>query len=453
MKEKTIFVCQNCGYQSLKWLGRCPQCSEWNTMLEERLEEKDEKRGLISTSKPIQFTEIKKEEEGRIQTGLKEFDRVLGGGTVKGSLVLIGGEPGIGKSTLLLQIGNAFAMNGKKVLYVSGEESLSQIKMRGERIGIKVNSLFLLSETNLERIIEETENLKPDIFILDSIQTIFSSKFSSPPGTISQVREVANQVFYYAKSNLIPSFIIGHITKDGTLAGPKALEHIVDVVLFFEGDRNHQYRVLRVFKNRFGPVSELGVFEMKSEGLTPVPNPSSFFIEEKVSNEPGSVIFCTLKGSRPLLVEIQALISSSPFTGNPRRMTVGLDHFRTSMLLAIIEKRLGYSFSGDDIYLNVAGGLTIEEPASDLAVISAIVSSVKNKPLPPQTIVLGEVGLAGEIRSIIQLDIRLKEAFSLGFKKALVPMSNLSDSGKEKIIDGMEIYGAKNIREAINILF
>ncbi|MCP2520385.1 DNA repair protein RadA [Candidatus Aminicenantes bacterium AC-335-B20] len=453
MKEKTFFVCQNCGYQSLKWLGKCPQCSEWNTMLEERIEEEEEKRGFVSASKPIPFTEIKKEEEERINTGLKEFDRVLGGGTVKGSLVLIGGEPGIGKSTLLLQIGNFFAGKGKKVLYVSGEESLSQIKMRGERLGIKGDTLFLLSETNLERILEETENLKPDIFILDSIQTIFSMKFSSPPGSISQVREVANQIFYYAKSNLIPSFIIGHITKDGTLAGPKALEHIVDVVLFFEGDRNHHYRVLRVLKNRFGPVSELGVFEMRAEGLIPVPNPSSFFIEEKVENEPGSVIFCTLKGSRPLLVEIQALISSSPFVGNPRRMTVGLDHFRTSMLLAIIEKRLGYSFSGDDIYLNVAGGLTIEEPAADLAVISAIISSVKNKPLSSETIILGEVGLAGEIRSIIQLETRLKEAFSLGFKKAVVPLSNLSSTKGKSIIEGVEVYGVKNIKEAINILF
>jgi DNA repair protein RadA/Sms len=418
----------------------------------EEVEEEISAEYSFPPSEPLLYTEIKEVKKPRLKVSIEEFNKVLGGGAVLGSLVLIGGEPGIGKSTLLLQVSRDFATQGEKVLYVSGEESLEQIKIRGDRLGIRDGKLYLLAETNLERIIAQAEKLRPQALVLDSVQTVFSSKLTSSPGTISQVREVANQIFRFAKKNQIPSFLIGHITKEGSLAGPKSLEHLVDVVLLFEGERDHSYRVLRALKNRFGPVSELAIFEMGSTGLQAISNPSAFFLKERPTNEPGSAVVCTIKGTRPLLAEIQALVSPTLFTGNPRRMTIGLDHFRGSMLLAIVEKKLGYSFAGEDIYLNVAGGIVIDEPATDLAVIAAIVSCIKNKAIPPKVSVFGEVGLSGEIRSVSQPLARVKEAYSLGFERIILPHGNVSQLEKEEL-PKMEILGVQNLREALNTLF
>lgn len=451
MKNKTTFVCQNCGFHSPKWLGRCPNCGEWNTLIEE-VEEEVAADFSFPPSEPVLYEEIKEAKRERIKSGIEELNPVLGGGIVLGSLVLIGGEPGIGKSTLLLQVSRDFAVQDKKVLYVSGEESLEQIKVRGERLGLQDGKLYLLAETNLERILTHADRLNPQIFVLDSVQTIFSSKLSSTPGTISQVREVTNQVFRFAKKNQISSFLIGHITKEGSLAGPKSLEHMVDVVLYFEGERDHSHRVLRALKNRFGPVSELAIFEMGSRGLQPVSNPSAFFLKERPAEEAGSVVVCTIKGSRPLLAEVQALVSSTLFSGNPRRMTIGLDHFRAAMLLAIVEKKLGFSFAGEDIYINVAGGLTLDEPATDLAVIMAVVSCLKNKAIPPGMTVFGEVGLSGEIRSVSHPLARLKEAHALGFKTIILPQGNLSQLEKEDI-PRIKLEGVNHIKQALGILF
>jgi DNA repair protein RadA/Sms len=403
-------------------------------------------------SAPILYEEIKAVRKKRNKTGIEELDRVLGGGVVLGSLVLIGGEPGIGKSTLLLQVSRDFGLQGEKVLYVSGEESLEQIKIRGERLGLSDGNLYLLSETNLERIITQSEKLMPQIFVLDSVQTIYSSKLTSSPGTISQVREVTNQVFRFAKKNRISSFLIGHITKEGSLAGPKSLEHMVDVVLYFEGERDHSHRVLRALKNRFGPISELAIFEMGNQGLQAISNPSAFFLKERPKEETGSVVVSTIKGTRPLLAEIQALVSSTLFTGNPRRMTVGLDHFRTAMLLAVIERKLGFSFAGEDIYLNVAGGLVLDEPAVDLAAVSAVVSCLKNKPVPPDCAVFGEVGLSGEIRSVSQPLARVKEAVSLGFQTVLLPQGNLQQLETEDL-PRVNLAGVDNVKKALSIIF
>jgi len=451
MKSKTVFVCQSCGFNSPKWLGRCPSCGEWNTLIEE-VEEQTPAEYSFPPSNPVLYQEIKEAKRERIKAGIEELNPVLGGGVVPGSVILIGGEPGIGKSTLLLQVSRDFVAQGEKVLYVSGEESLEQMKIRGDRLGIKDGSLYLLAETNLERVMAHAEKLSPQIFVLDSIQTIFSSKLSSSPGTISQVREVANQVFRFAKKNQVSSFLIGHITKEGSLAGPKSLEHMVDVVLYFEGERDHSYRVLRALKNRFGPVSELAIFEMGSRGLQPIPNPSAFFLKERPLKEAGSVVVSTIKGSRPLLVEIQALVSSTLFAGNPRRMTIGLDHFRVAMLLAIIEKKLGLSFAGEDIYVNVAGGLSIEEPATDLGVIMAVASCLKNKAIPPEVSVFGEVGLSGEVRSVGQPLARVKESHSLGFETVILPQGSFVQISKEDV-PPVKLIGVENIRQALKIIF
>jgi DNA repair protein RadA/Sms len=432
-------------------MGRCPGCGEWNSMVEEVKEEASAEFSF-PPSDPILYKDIKEARKKRIKTSIDELNPVFGGGVVLGSLVLIGGEPGIGKSTLLLQMSRDFALQGEKVLYVSGEESLEQVKIRGERLGLQNGSLYLLAETNLERIISHAEKLNPQVLILDSVQTVFSSKLSSSPGTISQVREAANQVFRFAKKGQVSSFLIGHITKEGSLAGPKSLEHMVDVVLYFEGERDHSHRVLRALKNRFGPVSELALFEMGTKGLKAISNPSAFFLKERPAEEAGSVVVSTVKGSRPLLAEIQALVSSTLFTGNPRRMTIGLDHFRVAMLLAIVEKKIGFSFSGEDIYINVAGGLSLDEPATDLGVIAAVVSCLKNRVIPQDVAVFGEVGLSGEIRSVSQPLARVKEAASLGFKTLIMPEGNLSQLEKEDI-SGVNLLGAKTIKQALGILF
>jgi DNA repair protein RadA/Sms len=451
MKSKAVYICQNCGFNSPKWLGRCPSCGEWNTLIEEIAEEARAEYSF-PPSEPLLYKEIQAAKKKRAETGIQELDRVLGGGVVLGSLVLVGGEPGIGKSTLILQVSRDFCSKGEKVLYVSGEESLEQIKMRGDRLGVSNGDLYLLAETNLERIISQAEKLRPQIFVMDSVQTVFSTKLSSSPGTISQVREVTNQVFRFAKKNQVSSFLIGHITKDGSLAGPKSLEHMVDVVLYFEGERDHSHRVLRALKNRYGSISELAIFEMGAQGLQAISNPSAFFLKERPRDETGSVVVCTIKGSRPLLAEIQALVSPTLFTGNPRRMTIGLDHFRTTMLLAIIERKLGFGFAGEDIYLNVAGGLTLDEPAVDLAAMMAVVSCLKNKAIPPDFSLFGEVGLSGEVRSVSQPLARIKEAVSLGFKTVVLPKGNLSQLDKNDVA-GVDLAGVGSIKEALGIIF
>jgi DNA repair protein RadA/Sms len=451
MKEKTVFICQSCGYRSPKWMGRCPGCGEWNSLVEE-VEEASPLEASFPPSEPVLYKDIKELARPRITIGIEDFNKVLGGGIVAGSVVLVGGEPGIGKSTLLLQVSRDLAALGESVLYVSGEESLEQVKLRGARLGLGDGPLYLLAETNLERLLAHADKLRPGAIIVDSIQTVFSSKLSSSPGTISQVREAANQVFRFAKANEIPAFLIGHITKDGTLAGPKTLEHIVDVVLLFEGERDHSHRVLRALKNRFGPVSELAVFEMTGAGLRSILNPSAFFLRERQRGEPGSAVVCTVKGTRPLLVEVQALVSSTLFTGNPRRMSIGVDHYRTSMLLALVEKKLGYSFAGEDIYINVAGGMTIEEPAADLGVVAAVVSSVKNIPLPREMAFFGEVGLSGEIRSVSQPLARVKEAHALGFTTVVMPVGSL-DAVDRKDLPPVECLDAATVKQALHHCF
>jgi DNA repair protein RadA/Sms len=451
MKDKTFFICQSCGSRSPKWVGRCQSCGEWNTYVEE-IEEDLPAEITFPPSEPVRYRDIEDSPRQRIKIGIEDFNTVLGGGVVLGSLVLIGGEPGIGKSTLLLQVSRDMVALGETVLYVSGEESLQQIKLRGDRLGVRGEEFYLLAETNLERIIAQAEKLRPKALVVDSVQTVHSAKMTSTPGTISQVREVANQIFRFSKRSQIPAFLVGHITKEGSLAGPKSLEHMVDVVLLFEGERDHSYRVLRALKNRFGPVSELAVFEMTASGLQVIGNPSEFFLRERPREEPGSAVVCTIKGTRPLLAEVQALVSSTLFSGNPRRMSVGLDHFRTAMLLALVEKKLGFSFAGEDIYINVAGGMTIDEPAADLGVIMAVVSSLKNRPIPKDMAFFGEVGLGGEIRSVHQPLARIKEARTLGFETVVLPAGNLSALEKADL-PAISCFGAKTVREVFDRVF
>ncbi len=453
MKSKSFFACQSCGAKSPKWMGRCPTCGEWNSLVEEtEIEAGPLPEQAFALSEPVVYSEYQASDKPRTPVHIKEVHTVMGGGVVAGSLVLVGGEPGIGKSTLLLQMSRDFAADGLPVLYVSGEESLDQIKLRGERLGVGGGPLYLLAETSLERILAQAEKLKPGFLVVDSVQTVFSTKLSSGPGTISQVREVANQVFRFAKRNAVPAFLIGHITKEGSLAGPKSLEHIVDVVLLFEGERDHSHRVLRALKNRFGPVSELAIFEMTASGLEPIPDPSAFFLKERPKNEAGSVVVATIKGTRPLLIEVQSLVSPTLFSSNPRRMTVGLDHYRTSMLLAVIERKLGYTFGSEDIYLNVAGGLEIEEPAADLGIVLGVVSCLMNRPVPPGLAAFGEVGLSGEIRSVGQSVARAKEAAALGFTSLLLPEGNVPGLARERI-DGLRLLGARTLRQAVELVF
>jgi len=455
MKAKAVFVCQSCGTQSPKWLGRCPGCGEWNSLVEE-IEGADGGAAggdySFPTSEPVLYSDIKETKNPRLEVRIEEFNKVIGGGVVLGSLTLIGGEPGIGKSTLLLQISRDFGLDGEKVLYVSGEESLEQIKLRGDRLGVRDGQLYLLAETSLERILAQAEKIMPRILVLDSVQTVFSGNLASSPGTISQVREVANRMFRFSKRNQVSTFLIGHITKEGSLAGPKSLEHMVDVVLLFEGERDHSHRVLRALKNRFGPVSELAIFEMAASGLQAIANPSAFFLKERPAHAAGSSVAATIKGSRPLLVEIQALVSSTLFSSNPRRMTVGLDHYRTAMLLAVIEKKLGYGFAGDDIYLNVAGGLSIDEPAADLGTALAVVSCLKNVPLPQALASFGEVGLSGEIRSVGLALARVKEAAALGFTTIVLPKGNVAGLERETPA-GVTLLAAASLKQAIDLVF
>jgi len=449
----TIFICQNCGYQSRKWLGKCPECGEWNSLVEERVV--TTKKGSVGggirlrEARAIAYNEIESQDDARITSGVTEFDRVLGGGIVPGTLVLLGGDPGIGKSTLLLQVAEKLSATGATVLYISGEESEKQIKLRGERLRIQATSLMLLPETNLENILREVERVQPSAIIVDSIQTTFSSEIESAPGSISQIREVAAQFLLLAKHRSIPVFLIGHVTKEGSIAGPRALEHIVDTVLYFEGERHHNHRIVRATKNRFGAANEVGVFEMTSSGLRPVANPSQMFLSERPAEAAGSVVTACLEGTRPMLVEIQALVSSSKY-GTGRRMTQGVDQNRVALMIAMLEKRAGLQLLGDDVFVNIAGGLEVDEPAVDLGLVAAIASSFRNQPIDAQTAVFGEVGLTGEVRGASQASVRAREAQALGFKRIVMPASNTS--GLEKLL-GLRVVGVRSVDEAISELF
>ena len=461
MKQKTVFACQECGAQSSKWLGRCNDCGAWNSFVEERpvpeavtAAAAGKRYTLAAAAGPQLYADIDIVHADRLTTGIGEFDRVLGGGVVPGSLVLLGGEPGIGKSTLLLQAAAHFAKTFGPVLYSSGEESEHQIKARGERLGIERAPLYVLAETCLERILEELARLKPSFVIIDSIQTVFSLKFQSAPGSIGQVRESATQLLFAAKGQNVPTFLVGHVTKDGNIAGPKALEHIVDTVLYFEGERHHAHRVVRAVKNRFGAVSELGVFEMTGGGLRAVPNPSALFLAERPLNAPGSVVLPCVEGSRPFLVEVQALVSSSSY-GNARRMASGIDQNRLSLLLAVLEKRAALNLIGEDVFVNIAGGMTVDEPAADLAIIAAVASSVRNRPIKAGTAVFGEVGLAGEVRGTTQSAIRVREAAQMGFTRCVLPPGSCSvadipegPAGAERL----ELVEVRTVGEALDAL-
>ena len=448
-KKMTAFFCSQCGYESSKWMGQCPGCREWNTMVEEPV--KDSKpasaqRG-VGGAKPVLLREVTADSEERIDTGIAEFDRVLGGGLVKGSLVLIGGDPGIGKSTLLLQVTRNLSLDGRKVLYVSGEESAHQIKMRADRLGSDYKDMMLLCETNLDIISDEVLRLKPEVVVIDSIQTMYREDVSSAPGSVSQVREATSLLLKLAKTNAISIFLVGHVTKEGAVAGPRVLEHMVDSVLYFEGDNHASYRILRGVKNRFGSTNEIGVFEMREEGLKEVLNPSEFMLSGRAENQGGSVVTCSVEGSRPLMLEIQALVCKSAF-GIPRRQATGMDYNRVNLLMAVLEKRGGLNIGDMDAYVNIAGGIRINEPSLDLATVMAIVSSFKNKPIDDSTVIFGEVGLSGEVRAVSGAEQRVREAKRLGFKTVILPLANLDENLKK--IKDIELIGVKNINEARN---
>ena len=450
-KSKTSFFCQHCGYMSPKWLGKCPSCSGWNCFAEELVTEPDSvsRADRVFGGKPMPIFDIPAVEGERTSTGIVEVDRVLGGGIVSGSAILIGGEPGIGKSTLMLQVMKNLAMGGRKVLYVSGEESASQIKLRADRIGAQAKDLLVLVEVSLEKILEQIRKTEPAMVVIDSVQTVYSSDLMSAPGSVGQVREASSRLILAAKKSSIPVFLVGHVTKDGSIAGPKVLEHMVDTVLYFEGDSGHAYRIVRSMKNRFGPANEIGVFEMRDRGLQEVPNPSAFFLAERPENAPGSVVLASLEGTRPILVEIQALVSQSNL-GMPRRTAIGVDHNRVSLLVAVLDKICGLHLGGSDIFLNVAGGVRVEEPAVDLAVVSAMASSFLDRPVDARTVVLGEVGLTGEVRAISQIDIRVKEAARLGFNRCIVPKTNIASLTQTA---KMEIRTITSLKELLEILF
>lgn len=454
-KNNTIFFCQNCGYESAKWLGQCPGCREWNTLIEETVvtgKNMKQTMGGIGArnaqNKPSILSDISLQEEDRISTGIKELDRVLGGGIVAGSLTLVGGDPGIGKSTLLLQVCRNLAMAGREVLYVSGEESLKQIKLRANRIGEFNEHLKLLCETGLQNIQETIQRNKPEIVIIDSIQTMYHEEVSSAPGSVSQVREATSVLMQLAKGFNVSIFIVGHVTKEGTVAGPRVLEHMVDTVLYFEGDRNASYRILRGVKNRFGSTNEIGVFEMAGDGLKEVPNPSEFMLNGKPKDASGSVVVCSMEGTRPILIEIQALVCHSNF-GIPRRQTTGTDFNRVNLLMAVLEKRLGLQMGNCDAYVNITGGMKIQEPAIDLGVAMAIVSSFKNRVIDDGMLVIGEVGLSGEVRAVSQIQTRVQEAKKLGFTTCVIPKVCL-ESVKE--IKGIQVIGVSNVREAVDLI-
>lgn len=449
-KSKSVYVCSECGYQSPKWLGKCPSCNQWNTM-EEEIENTSSKplSKSSSVSKVMALDEITTDVEKRISTGINEFDRVLGGGIVYGSLILLSGDPGIGKSTILLQICQYLGKNSK-VLYVSGEESANQIKMRANRLNVTTDNLYILTQTDVSEIVEAVKSNKPDIVIIDSIQTMVYEEIGSSAGSVTQVRECTNIFMHTAKGLGIPIIIVGHVNKDGAIAGPKVLEHIVDTVLYFEGEKNYSYRILRGVKNRFGSTNEIGVFEMTGEGLKEVLNPSLMMISGRPKNTSGTCVACVMEGSRPILAEVQGLVCATGF-GTPRRMSTGFDYNRMNMLLAVLEKRCGYYFNNMDAYINVIGGLRLDEPAADLTVSLALVSSLKEKAVGDKVLAFGEVGLAGEIRAVSHCEQRVQEAYRLGFEKCIIPFHNYKSLSKDLKIN-VDIVPARNIRDAFTAL-
>ena len=451
--QKTIFSCQTCGFQTPKWLGKCPDCNSWDSFVEERSVGSTNRRAdrIITETQiaPVPIDSIELETEIRLHTDIREFDRVLGGGLVPGTLVLIGGDPGIGKSTLMLQALNGLAVQGHKVLYVSGEESIRQIRLRSQRLDTIASRMLVVSEVEIESILSMIETTKPEVLVIDSIQTMFNSDLTSAPGTVSQVREAAVRLMLMAKRTGIPTLLVGHVTKDGAIAGPKLLEHMVDTVLYFEGDRNHIFRILRAVKNRFGSTNEIGVFEMKDKGLEEVANPSAVFLSERPAGAPGSVVTASMEGTRPILVELQALASATSF-GTPRRTILGLDPNRVALLAAVMEKKLGMQLMSHDIFMNVAGGVKVAEPAVDMCIVAAVASSFLDKAIPDGTVILGEVGLTGEVRAIGQVETRITESRKMGFIRCLVPESNLKRLPDP---DGIEITGVKTVSEAIENLF
>ena len=448
-KDKTVFICQDCGHETIKWMGRCPECNQWNSMVEEILRSEKRERLPSAGMGPEKITAVSLAPQRRLKTGISEFDRILGGGIVPGSMVLVGGDPGIGKSTIILQVLDRLAQAGHRSLYLSGEESAQQIRMRGDRLGVHSDLLYVMTGTCIEDFFDRAAALKPQIVAVDSIQTFYTAMISSAPGSVGQVREVASRLMAYAKETGVPVFLVGHVTKDGAIAGPKVLEHLVDTVLYFEGERGHIYKILRSVKNRFGSTNEIGVFEMKDSGLEEVGNPSRIFLEERPENVSGSAVISCIEGTRPLLVEIQALVSPSPF-GMPRRTAVGVDHNRISLLVAVLGKRLGIELGDQDIFVNVAGGLRVDEPAADLGIVSAMLSSFLNRPLDRNLAMFGEVGLAGEIRGVNQPDMRIAEAGKLGFNSCLLSQSNLKGS---KPPEGVRLHGVGSVQELFERLF
>lgn len=448
--KTTAFFCKECGYESSKWMGQCPGCKEWNSFVEEPVAKKEvsgRKLPLVK-AKPTLLSDVSIEEQDRISTGYQELDRVLGSGIVAGSLVLVGGDPGIGKSTLLLQVCRNLAAHGQKVLYISGEESLKQIKLRANRIGEITGELLFLCETNLDLIEGTIEEIKPEVVVIDSIQTMFRDEISSAPGSVSQVRESTNLLMQIAKGHGIAIFIVGHVTKEGVVAGPRVLEHMVDTVLYFEGDRNASYRILRGVKNRFGSTNEIGVFEMQEKGLEEVENPSEFLLSGRPEGASGAVVACALEGTRSLLLEVQALVTQTNF-GLPRRTAAGTDPNRVNLLMAVLEKRCHLEMSRYDAYVNIAGGMKMNEPALDLAIVMALVSSLKDRPVDPRCILFGEVGLSGEVRAVSMADQRVNEAMKLGFDTCILPQICLD---KMKKTDKIRLIGVQNIKEAISLL-
>lgn len=451
--NKSVYGCQACGYQSPKWLGRCPECGQWDSFVEERIvsaKDAGPMRGIGATAQePVPIDQVDLVDQERISTRIDELDRVLGGGLVAGSLVLIGGDPGIGKSTLMLQALHGMAARGHKVLYVSGEESVQQLRLRSQRLSATAPQLLVVSEIDLDAILDMVKKHVPDVLVIDSIQTMYSADLTSAPGSVSQVRESAMRLMLNAKKSNVPTLLVGHVTKEGAIAGPKLLEHMVDTVLYFEGDRNHVFRILRTVKNRFGSTNEIGVFEMQAGGLSQVPNPSAVFLSERPEKAAGSVVTASMEGTRPILLELQALASSTQL-GTPRRTVLGLDPHRVALLVAVMEKKLGMHLHGHDIFVNVAGGVKVDEPAVDLGVLAAIASSFLDKPVANHTLVMGEVGLAGEVRAIGNVETRLTEAHKMGFHRCLAPAGNLKRISAPK---GIELVGVENVEAAMETLF
>ena len=456
----TAFFCKECGYESAKWSGQCPSCKAWNTFVEEPVVKEKNVKGIININAkyhetagvkkaaPVRLSSVTAADTDRIKTDICELDRVLGGGIVEGSLVLVGGDPGIGKSTLLLQMCYNLAKNGNSVLYISGEESLGQIKLRAQRVGEASDNLMVLCETSLDTIENVLENVKPQIVVIDSIQTMYREEVGAAPGSVSQVRETTAVLMQLAKGLNISIFIVGHVTKEGVVAGPRMLEHMVDTVLYFEGDKNAAYRILRSVKNRFGSTNEIGVFEMRQEGLAEVANPSEYMLTGRPEEASGSVVVCLLEGTRPILVEIQALVCDSNF-GMPRRTAAGADYNRVNLLMAVLEKRAGIHLSGSDAYVNIAGGMRVNEPAMDLGIVMALVSSFRNHPMMQNTIVFGEVGLAGEVRAVSQPQIRINEAVKLGFENCILPQVCLKNIKKT---DKINLIGISSVKDAVKLI-